>query len=116
MVKYLYEKSNAKADISVIEGVMGLYDGLGGNSITGSTAHVSVLLDVPIILVVNAKGMSLSIAAVIKGFMDFHSDLRVEGVILNNVNSEALYLHLKKIVITSYSIHYTKLYDGGYKC
>ncbi len=98
VVKYLYEKSNAKADISVIEGVMGLYDGLGGNSITGSTAHVSVLLDVPIILVVNAKGMSLSIAAVIKGFMDFHSDLRVEGVILNNVNSEALYLHLKKIV------------------
>lgn len=77
------------ADIAVIEGVMGLFDGFGGVSEQGSSAQVARLLDVPVILLVNARGQARSVAALIKGFMEFDPELRIAGVIFNQVSSDS---------------------------
>jgi cobyrinic acid a,c-diamide synthase len=73
------------ADIAVIEGVMGLFDGMSGKSDFASTAHVAKILDAPIVLVVDASKGARSIAAIILGFLHFDRKLRIAAVILNNV-------------------------------
>ena len=73
------------ADIAVIEGVMGLYDGFGTDSDFASAYHIARATKTPIILVVDAKGMSRSIVAVIKGFVDYDSVGLIKGVILNRI-------------------------------
>ncbi|MDD1679281.1 MAG: cobyrinate a,c-diamide synthase [Methanomicrobiales archaeon] len=80
--------SNASegADVVVIEGVMGMFDGLGGTT-TGSTAHVARILSLPVILVVDVGGMSRSAHAVIQGFRTYDPAVRVGGVIFNRVGS-----------------------------
>lgn len=75
------------ADIAVIEGVMGMYDGLDGGD-TGSTAHIARLLDAPVILVVDVKGMSRSVNAMIKGYTEFDPEVNIAGVIFNRVGSD----------------------------
>lgn len=77
------------AELAVIEGVMGLFDGRIGASPDGdgSTAHVARLLDAPVVLVVDARGQSRSIAALLAGFRDFDPRLRLGGVILNRVGT-----------------------------
>jgi cobyrinic acid a,c-diamide synthase len=75
------------ADIAVVEGVMGLYDGRTGAGDTGSTAHVAGLLDAPVILVVDAAAQGRSVAALVHGFRSF-GDVRLAGVILNRVGSD----------------------------
>jgi len=74
------------ADVAVIEGVMGLYDGLDSTEIA-SSAHVAKALKVPVILVINVHGMSRSVAATALGFTKFDPEVRIEGVILNQVGS-----------------------------
>lgn len=76
------------ADIAVIEGVMGLYDGAVGRGEFASTAHVAKLLAAPILLVVDAASQSRSVAALVKGFADFDADIRIGGIVLNRVGSE----------------------------
>jgi cobyrinic acid a,c-diamide synthase len=87
----LYAHGARGADVAVIEGVMGLFDGRIGPVATtpaaGSTAHVAGLLGVPVILVVDARGQSHSIAALLHGFSTFDTATRVAGVILNRVGS-----------------------------
>lgn len=78
----------AGADIAVVEGVMGLFDGIGGASEEGSTAQVAKLLGAPVVLVIDAKGQARSVAALVKGFAEFDPEVRVVGVIFNNVASE----------------------------
>lgn len=97
-LKYIFEENSKGKDISVIEGVMGLYDGLNHTKNNFSTAHTARILDVPVILVVNAKGISTSIAAEILGFINFDKEVNIAGVILNNVSGEKLYLSLKEAV------------------
>lgn len=97
-VSYLFQRSFTGADIAVIEGVMGLYDGFGGSSIEGSTAHVSGIIKAPVVLLVNGEGMSLSIAALVKGYAEFNRETDVKGVIVNNIRSEAHYTMLKDII------------------
>jgi len=75
------------ADIAVIEGVMGLYDGKGSSSF-GSTAHVATLLDAPVVLVVDASSQSRSVVALVNGFDTFDPAVRVAGVVLNRVASD----------------------------
>ncbi|WP_440952735.1 cobyrinate a,c-diamide synthase [Methanococcoides sp. FTZ1] len=85
-VRRTVENSYMDADISVIEGVMGLYDGMNSTEIA-SSAHVAKSLDVPVILVVNVHGMSRSTGAIVKGFTEFDKDVNIAGVILNRVGS-----------------------------
>lgn len=81
-----FRRASADADFSIIEGVMGLYDGLDSTEIA-STAHVAKILDVPVLLVIDARGVSRSLAAVVKGFFEF-DNVNIQGIILNNVGSE----------------------------
>ena len=97
-LKYIFEENSRGKDIAVIEGVMGLYDGINHTKNNFSTAHTARILNVPVILVVNAKGISTSIAAEILGFVNFDKDVNIAGVILNNVSGEKLYLSLKEAV------------------
>ncbi len=87
----LYRHGCCGADIAVVEGVMGLFDGRiePGTSgpARGSTAHVAALLGAPVVLVVDARGQSHSIAALLHGFSTFDSLTRLAGVILNRVGS-----------------------------
>lgn len=87
----LYRHGCAEADIAVIEGVMGLFDGrIDPNPefpARGSTAHVAALLHAPVLLVVDARGQSHSIAALLQGFSTFDAGTRIAGVILNRVGS-----------------------------
>lgn len=75
-----------RTDFVVIEGVMGYYDGLGGVSVQGSSYELSVQTKTPAVLVVNGRGMSLSMIALIRGFMDMYPDQMIRGVILNRVS------------------------------
>lgn len=82
----LFWNSASKADISIIEGVMGLFDGFSGLDETGSTAHVAKLLRTPVILIIDAWGMARTAAAIVKGCSELDRDVRVGGVILNRVS------------------------------
>ena len=75
------------ADVAVIEGVMGLFDGASGRGDFASTAHVARLLQAPVILVVDASGVARSVAALVHGFVTFDPSVRIGGVILNRVGS-----------------------------
>nr|WP_256333399.1 cobyrinate a,c-diamide synthase [Streptomyces sp. cf386] len=75
-------------DIAVVEGVMGLYDGVAGQGELASTAHVAKLLRAPVVLVVDASSQSRSVAAVVHGFVSWDPEVRVGGVILNKVASD----------------------------
>ena len=77
----------AGAEVAVVEGVMGLFDGADGGSEAGSTAAVAKLLNAPVILVIDAKGQARSVAALIKGFAEFDPALTFAGIILNRVAS-----------------------------
>jgi cobyrinic acid a,c-diamide synthase len=87
-VEEIFVRGSIGADISVIEGVMGLYDGYDGRSEEGSTAHLSKVLRSPVILVLDASGSSRSIGAVALGFKEFDKDVNIAGVIFNHVGSQ----------------------------
>lgn len=84
----------AQAQIAVVEGVMGLYDGLGGVSSKASSYHVAECLNAPVILVVNARGMGRSLLALLAGFLKYDTEHLIKGVILNQT-SKALFEQLK---------------------
>ncbi|HEX7628417.1 MAG TPA: cobyrinate a,c-diamide synthase [Candidatus Methanoperedens sp.] len=86
------------ADYCIIEGVMGLFDGLDATE-TASSAHIAKILNIPVLLVINAHGSSRSIAAIVKGFSEFDSGVSIHGIILNNTGSD------KHIKIVRDSLH-----------
>jgi cobyrinic acid a,c-diamide synthase len=84
----LFAHGAAGADLAVVEGVMGLYDGATGEGELASTAQVAKLLDAPVLFVVDAAAQGRSIAALVHGFRSFDPAVRIVGVILNRVGSE----------------------------
>lgn len=93
----LFYEQAVQADLSVMEGVMGYYDGLGGSSERGSTYEVARVTGTPVILIVDAKGASVSLAAQIKGMLQYREDSGICGVILNRV-SAGYYERLKEVI------------------
>jgi cobyrinic acid a,c-diamide synthase len=87
-VRDLFAHGSRGADLAVVEGVMGLYDGAVGRGDFASTAHVAHLIDAPVILVVDATAQGRSVAALVHGFRSFDPELRLAGVILNQVGSD----------------------------
>jgi len=75
------------ADMALIEGVMGLFDGYSGSDDSGSTAHIARLTDTPVLVVLDARSMARTAAALVKGLHDFDPQVRVVGIILNRVGS-----------------------------
>lgn len=96
LTKALFLKEN-KSDISVIEGVMGLYDGVGGTTQQASTYHLASVLETPIILVVDARGMGCSLLAEIGGFLGMDKNHLIKGVILNRI-SGMFYQTIKPLI------------------
>ncbi|WP_270749943.1 cobyrinate a,c-diamide synthase [Fusobacterium hominis] len=94
-VKYSFYK-HAK-DISIVEGVMGLYDGIDHSLDNNSSAHISRLLNLPVILIVEGGGKSTSIAAQVLGYKMFDKRVNLAGVIINRV-SEKMYEHYKEAI------------------
>ncbi|NIK60221.1 cobyrinate a,c-diamide synthase [Kribbella shirazensis] len=84
----LFAHGAAGADVAVVEGVMGLYDGALGTEGFASTAHVAKLLKAPVVLVVDASAAGRSVGAVVQGFVAFDTEVRIVGVILNKVGSD----------------------------
>ncbi|NQE54928.1 Cobyrinate a,c-diamide synthase [ANME-1 cluster archaeon GoMg3.2] len=88
VVKELYTRNCNGADIAVIEGVRGLYEGLNYFDDVGSTAQIAKLLDCPVILVIDAGSITRSVAAVVSGYKSFDPEVQIAAVILNNIGSE----------------------------
>jgi cobyrinic acid a,c-diamide synthase len=89
------------ADVVVVEGMMGLFDGKSGGSDAGSSAEIAKLLRMPVVLVVDAAKSARSIAAIVMGFELFDSELQFAGVILNRVANERHYEMLREAIVVS---------------
>lgn len=97
MLRYLFASNCRDMDIAVMEGVMGYYDGVGGTTTKASAYDLSRITQTPSVLIVNCKGMSVSVLPFIKGYMEYRKDSRIQGVILNQL-SPMLYARMKKMV------------------
>ena len=97
-IKYIVKNSSKDADISVVEGVMGLYDGYGTDLDDCTSSYTSKLLKTPVILVINAKAMAASAAAMVLGYKMLDENVNIAGVITNNVKSKSHYDTLKESI------------------
>lgn len=87
-VHALFSRATAGADVAIIEGAMGLFDGADPASSEGSTAEIARWLSVPVLLVIDAGGQARSAAATVKGFTEFEEGMNVAGVIANRCGSD----------------------------
>jgi cobyrinic acid a,c-diamide synthase len=94
----IFARTAADADLCIIEGMMGLFDGSSPVSDMGSTAEIAKQLDAPVLLVIDGSAMARSAAAMVKGFTDFDPGVRVAGVLFNRVGSESHYRLLREAV------------------
>ncbi len=84
-IRSIFSHGSKGADIALVEGVRGLYEGAEALDDTGSTAAIAKILDLPVVLVVSAQSITRSAAAIVKGFQAFDPEIRIAGVILNQV-------------------------------
>ncbi len=109
LVRLFHPELEAQGEpVAIIEGVMGLFDGQGADSL-GSTAHVAALLKAPVILLINGEGISLSAAALISGYANFRphprlKDLRLAGALINRLSGPAHYALLRRCVEESAAV------------
>lgn len=99
----LFLEERADGDFAVLEGVMGLYDGLGGIYEQGSSYHLAKVTQTPIILVVDAKGMGKSVLALIAGFLQYDTHHLIKGVLLNRM-SKGYYDIIKPLIEKELSV------------
>jgi cobyrinic acid a,c-diamide synthase len=100
----VFAHATADADAAIIEGMMGLFDGVAGEGEAGSGAEIAKLLNVPIVLVIDASKSARSIAAIVKGFETFDPELRFAGLVLNGVNSNDHYRLLESAICSTSTI------------
>ncbi|WP_257351073.1 cobyrinate a,c-diamide synthase [Pseudalkalibacillus decolorationis] len=98
LVKEIYARGSQDADISIIEGVMGFYDGKDPKTNVGSTAEISVITESPVLLVVNCASMARSAAAIVKGFQVLSEGPNIIGVLANQVGSEGHFKLVKTAI------------------
>ncbi len=91
-----FAQHSRKADIAVVEGVMGLFDGYDGKSEAGSTAQMAKWLNLPVLLIVDARSMARSAAALVQGFERFDREVSFAGVVFNNLGSQRHWEYLKE--------------------
>ena len=96
-IRDLYTRYASRSEIAVTEGVMGLFDGYAG--MRGSSAEVAELLQIPVLLVVNARSTAYSVAPLLYGFKHFHPQLNIVGAVFNFVSSENHYAFLKQACV-----------------
>ncbi|MEO0869521.1 MAG: cobyrinate a,c-diamide synthase, partial [Cyanobacteria bacterium J06642_11] len=94
--RQIFDQACEGADLAIVEGVMGLFDGYGAESEAGSTAEMAKWLGAPVLLVINARALGRSAAALITGYCNFDPDLAVAGVICNQIGSAS---HLERICL-----------------
>ena len=94
-VRELFTHYGQEADVCVVEGMMGLFDGYDRDK--GSSAEIARVLDLPVVLVVDAKSAAYSMAALISGFVNFRKDVRISGVIFNRVGSARHFAMLQQV-------------------
>jgi len=94
-VRELFDRYGADADVRIVEGMMGLFDGYDRDK--GSSGEIASVLDLPVVLVVNAKSAAYSMAALISGFAGFREDVRISGVIFNRVGSARHFAMLQQV-------------------
>ncbi len=94
-VRALFDKYGADADVCVVEGMMGLFDGYDRDK--GSSAEIARTLGIPVVLVVDAKSAAYSMAPMLQGFVNFRDDVRICGVIFNKVGSERHFAILQQV-------------------
>lgn len=92
----IFQRNCRAADVALVEGVMGLFDGYDGTSEAGSTAQMAKWLDLPVVLVVDARSMARSAGALVHGFATFDPQLTLAGVIFNRVGSERHLSYLRQ--------------------
>ncbi|MEG1848041.1 MAG: cobyrinate a,c-diamide synthase [Lachnospiraceae bacterium] len=97
MTRYLLWERAKEVDLTILEGVMGYYDGMGGQSERASTYEVAKVTKTPVILIVDGKGASVSLAAMIKGMCEYRTDSGIKAVLLNRV-SAGYYERLKGLI------------------
>ncbi|TYR80612.1 cobyrinate a,c-diamide synthase [Priestia megaterium] len=98
LVKEIVERGSEGADISIIEGVMGFFDGKNPTNNAGTTAEISLITQSPVILVVNCASMARSAAAIVKGFQAFLPETNIVGVVANRVGSEGHFKIVKAAI------------------
>ncbi|MER2115243.1 MAG: cobyrinate a,c-diamide synthase [Solibacillus isronensis] len=98
VVRTIVSRNSMDSDVSIIEGVMGFYDGKSPLSNEGSAAHISEITNSPVILIVNAASMARSVAAVVKGFQQLDKNANIVGVIANQLGSKGHYEIIKTAI------------------
>ncbi len=93
-VRELYDRYSEQTDVCITEGVMGLFDGY--DNMLGSSAEIAGLLQLPVILIVNARSTAYTVAALLYGFKHFRPEVKIAGAIFNFVGSESHYAYLKQ--------------------
>ncbi len=99
----LFRRLLGRADMAIVEGVMGLFDGYDGLTESGSSAEMAKWLGLPVILVVDARSMARSAAALVHGFRHFDPGLRFAGVIFNRIGGVGHLEYLKEAMAASSS-------------
>lgn len=103
-IKHLYAKHAKEADVTVVEGVMGLFDGVGGTEDLGSTAYLAKCLELPVFLVIDGSGQARSAGALVKGFAAFDPLVKIAGIIVNKVSTKGHFDIIKQAVETTTGI------------
>jgi cobyrinic acid a,c-diamide synthase len=96
-----FAKASVAADVVIAEGMMGLFDGVAGSSEAGSSAEIAKLLGLPVVLVTDAAMSARSLAAVVRGFEVFDPELRLAGVVLNNVGGDSHFRMIEESIMSA---------------